>query len=95
MDSDGWNIYSPMKYGFYFHDDSKDKLIKVYKELNEKNYTLEKIYQLDDDSKWILHASKIDVLTPEKLHKRNIAFNELAIYCQIELYDGWDVEKIF
>ncbi|GAA3934944.1 hypothetical protein GO495_15045 [Chitinophaga oryziterrae] len=30
----------------------------------------------------------------EKLHKRNLAFNELADYCEVGLYDGWDVEKM-
>jgi len=46
-----------------------------------------------NDTEWTLHASKIDTLTPELLHKRNIAFNELADYCEVSLYDGWDVEK--
>jgi hypothetical protein len=35
-----------------------------------------------------------EILTPEKLHKRNIAFNELARHCEVELYDGWAVEKL-
>jgi hypothetical protein len=94
MTSDGWDLNSSLKYGFYFNDDSKDKLKNVFEELGEKNYVMEDIYQLDGDSKWILHVSKIDALTPEKLHRRNIAFNELANHCQIELYDGWDVEQI-
>ena len=42
----------------------------------------------------MLTVSKIDILTAEKLHKRNIAFNELAKFCGIDLYDGWDVEKL-
>jgi hypothetical protein len=93
MEAEGWDTKAPLKYGFYFVDSNGQKLQLVYNELKNSNYTLEKIY-LSDDQKWTLHVSKIDWLTPEKLNKRNIAFNELADYCEIELYDGWDVEKI-
>jgi hypothetical protein len=54
---------------------------------------IESIDLMDDDF-WRLHITKIETLTPELLHKRNIAFNELAKHCDVELYDGWDVEKI-
>lgn len=95
MQADGFDINSPLKWGFYFVDTDKEKLKKVFLELKDKNYILEKIYLVNDsDPEWTLHASKIDTLTPEKLHERNLAFNELADYCEISLYDGWDVEKI-
>lgn len=91
---DGFDSNFPLKWGFYFVDQSKDKLESVYDELKEKGYKQEGICKINGESKWTLHASKIDILTPEKLHKRNQAFNNLADYCEIELYDGWDVEKI-
>jgi hypothetical protein len=94
MESNGWNINAPLKYGFYFVDENEQKLRSVYNELKDHGYTFEKIYLEDDGDNWWLHVSKIDTLTPEKLNKRNIAFNELASYCEIESYDGWDVEKI-
>ena len=95
MQADGFDTNSPLKWGFYFVDTDKEKLKRVFLELKDKNYILEKIYLVDDsDTEWTLHASKIDTLTPEKLHKRNMAFNELADYCKVSLYDGWDVEKI-
>ncbi|MEI9807982.1 MAG: ribonuclease E inhibitor RraB [Bacteroidota bacterium] len=94
MQADGWDTNSPLKWGFYFVDSDKEKLKRLFLELKEKNYILEKIYMVDhSDSEWTLRASK-NTLTPEKLHKRNIAFNELANYCGVSLYDGWDVEKI-
>jgi hypothetical protein len=93
MSKDGWDIRSKLKWGFFFVDTDKGKLKAVYEELKEKDYVLESIYS-SDESKWTLHASKVDTLTPEKLHRRNIAFNELDEYCSVELYDGWDVEKI-
>ena len=46
------------------------------------------------NNEYTLHVSKVDILTPEKLHKRNLAFNELASYYSAIGYDGWDVEKL-
>jgi transcription initiation factor IIF auxiliary subunit len=93
MQAEGWNTNGPLKFGFYFVDDNEEKLMKVYYELKDHDYVLEKIYNSTDDKK-TLYISKIDTLTPEVLHKRNITFNELAEYCDVELFDGWDVEKI-
>ena len=93
MKNEGWDTSRPLKYGFYFIDPTEQKLHAVFEELKDHNYTLEKIYVSDDDDKWTLHVSKIDLLTPEKLDKRNIAFKELADHCQV-FYDGWDVEKV-
>jgi len=93
MSYDGWDVHSKLKWGFFFVDADKEKLMAAYEELEEKDYVLESICS-SDDGKWTLHASKVDILTPDKLHRRNIAFNELAEYCGVELYDGWDVEQI-
>jgi len=95
LKANGFNVNAPLNWGFYFIDQSKKNLASLFEELKEKNYTLEAIYKADSkDKEWILHVSKIDTLTPEKLHRRNIAFNELADYCDVEFYDGWDVERI-
>ena len=93
MLQDGFDTVKPLKWGFYFFDSNRDKLYKVYEELKDKEYKLENIIQMDDGL-WRLFVSKVDTLTPEKLHKRNVAFNELAEYCSVSLYDGWDVEKL-
>ena len=83
-----------LKWGFYFVDSDKKNLMLVYNEFEERNYFFEKIYKIKEGERWILFASKIDTLTPEKLHRRNLAFNKLAEYCDVELYDGWDVERL-
>lgn len=93
MIKDGFDVKKPLKWSFYFVNSEKSQLEILFKELADHKYSIEKL----DNSiggKWILQVSKIDTLTFEKLHKRNIAFNELADYCDIELYDGWDVEKL-
>ena len=94
MKSNGFDVDAPLIWGFYFIDKNKKKLKALFDELKEKNYILIDIYKSEGGDEWTLHASKIDILTPEKLHKRNNAFNDLADSCDVELYDGWDVEKI-
>jgi hypothetical protein len=41
---------------------------------------------------WQLCTTKKEILLADKLHRRNIAFDELAKYMNGE-YDGWDVSK--
>jgi len=93
MVEDGFDVDSKLKWGFYFFDDDRDMLLDVYEELKDHDYVLEEIEEFEENE-WRLYVSKIDKLTPEKLHRRNIAFNELAAGCGVELYDGWDVEKL-
>ena len=93
MNNEGWNTNSMLKWGFFFFDKDQDKLLSLFTELENHTYQIEELHQTDDDD-WVLHVSKLDVLTPEKLHRRNIAFNELAAHCGVELYDGWDVGQI-
>lgn len=93
MKANAWNTEDYLKWGFFFVDTDKHKLELVYQELRSKNYTLVDLRLLNGE-KWQLQASKIDKLTPQKLHQRNLAFNELAAYFEVELYDGWDVAKM-
>lgn len=93
MSADGFNVDGNLRWGFYFLDNSKEKLLKVYDELKDHGYELHDITEIDSDE-WRLSVSKVDTLTAEKLHRRNVAFNELADYCSVECYDGWDVEKL-
>ena len=79
--------------GIFFVDPNRDKLETIFSELSDKGYCLERSIKLIQWFFWTIHVSKVDILTAEQLYKRNLAFNELAIYCQVELYDGWDVEK--
>ena len=93
MHDNGFDINLPLKWGFYFFDTDKSKLQIVFDELRDKGYQLENLSQVKDNE-WRLFVSKVEVLSPEKLHRRNIAFNELAEYCHVDLYDGWEVERI-
>jgi Regulator of ribonuclease activity B len=94
MEKDGFDTKQQLRWGFFFIDSDEIKLRNLYKELIESGYALTSLEKTDNPHLWALYVNKIDVLSPEKLHKRNIAFNQLAEHCGVELYDGWDVEKI-
>ena len=66
---------------------------KLFEELSDDNFMLESLYE-SSDCEWVFEVSKVEVLSAEKLHRRNMAFNELAEVCHVQLYDGWDVEKV-
>ena len=91
MQEDGWNISKELKWGFFFVSHKEDRLKQIYEELKDREYLLESIYQADDE-KWVLQASKTEILAPEKLHRRNISFNELAEHYD-SIYDRWVVGK--
>jgi hypothetical protein len=91
IQENGWDIMHPLKWGFFFVSREEEKLKQVYEELKNHGYILESIHQPDNIT-WVLQVSKIETLVPEKLHRRNISFNDLASIYDSE-YDGWDVGK--
>jgi hypothetical protein len=92
MSVDNWDTMNELTWGFFFVDKDEAKLKNVFGHLKDKEYRLVSLDKGDDEL-WTLQVSKRETLTADKLHKRNLAFNELADYCGVELYDGWDVEK--
>lgn len=93
MENDGLDTSQPLKWGYFFFNKAKDNLIEAFKEIEEREYTLENIFQ-NEDNDWVMEISKIEVHDPESLNNRNEAMNRLAEHFEIELYDGWDVGKI-
>jgi hypothetical protein len=91
MEAEGWDTTSPLKWGFFFYSDTKQNLKDIYLELADHEYQIEDLRK-NSDGEWILHVSKIEALASQKLHRRNIAFNELADAYD-SFYDGWDVGK--
>ena len=90
MTAEGWDVAGLLKWGFFFIDPDPDKLRQFFGELEDHGYHIEELHQTDDQD-WVLQVSKTEVLAAEKLHRRNLAFNELAAACGVALYDGWDV----
>ncbi|MBN1644080.1 MAG: ribonuclease E inhibitor RraB [Dehalococcoidales bacterium] len=92
MKEDGWDTSTPLKWGFFFMNSELEPLKRALNELKDYNYKLESIHETDDHT-WVMQVSKTEILTPEKLHARNISFKELAYQLKIDVYDGWDVGK--
>ena len=93
MTNDGWDISKNLKWSYFFFDKNKEKLMELFEEIKDRNYILESLHK-NDTNYWVLQISKIEIHTPESLHNRNIAMNKLAVFSNVELYDGWDVEQI-
>lgn len=93
IEGEGWKTNSELKWGYFFFDKTREKLLDGFKEIEEKGYVMETLFE-NDDSDWVMQISKIEIHTPESLHNRNQAMNRLAEHCNIELYDGWDVGQI-
>ena len=89
MDSNDWGITGDLKWGFFFFSSEKGYLDQIFLELKEHSYVVENIYQ-NENHEWILQVSKIEVLEPEKLYRRCLAFNQLAETYNA-YFDGWDV----
>jgi hypothetical protein len=63
----------------------------IFSELVDHEYKVENVS--DNEEEWVLQVSKVESLTPDKLHRRNVAFNELA-KAYNAFYDGWDVGQV-
>jgi hypothetical protein len=93
MAADGWDVSEPLQYGYFFFSLKRKSLEAAERWLSEKGYKAES-YHKTDDGEWVLQMSKAEVHSPESLHKRNQAMNDLAEHFEIDLYDGWDVGQI-
>lgn len=90
MAATGWDTMQPLRWGYFFMDSSEAPLSAIERILDGEGYRLESVHQAEDGT-WVLQMSKVETLTPETLHARNVEFNQLAKSCGAELYDGWDV----
>lgn len=91
MADEGWDTEGPLKWGFFFYSDCEDKLKGIFSELVDREYTIDYIRETEN-SEWVLSVGKTEVLASDKLHRRNMAFNELSSAYD-SYYDGWDVAK--
>lgn len=91
MEADGWDTQKPLKWGFFFFSNEEENLHSIFSELSDHDYKIENIHK-NEDNEWVMQVSKTEILTSDKLHRRNMAFNELA-EAYGSYYDGWDVGK--
>lgn len=91
METSGFDFNQKHRWSFYFFHSDRLNLMNTFSELRDYDYSLEFLKKVKGG--WKLKVSKLEVLGIEKLHRRNQAFNELATYCSVDLYDGWEVEN--
>ena len=89
LKSKGFETTSMLSWSFFFFSEKKSNLKAVIDEIDGYGYTTE-LSKFNKEYKLVI--SKLEILTPEKLEKRNIAFSDLADYCSV-LFDGWEVSK--
>lgn len=93
MEQSGLDFNKPLKWRFFFYDEERQRLNRLFEELSDDKFVLESIRE-SGDGEWILEVSKLEVLSAEKLHRRNLALNELAEAYGVQAYDSWDVEAV-
>lgn len=93
MKEHGFDVIKPLKWGFFFLDKGKDSLLDIINALDGASYSIESL-ELQEDGRWRLALSSVEILSPEKLHLRNLDFNNLASQYGAELYNGWDVQQV-
>lgn len=92
MSNNGWKINEKLKWGYFFFSKSETELKNIYSELVNHQYKIEEIFK-NENNYWVMQVFKIEILEPDKLFRRCVAFNELAD-CFNSFYDGWDVGKL-
>lgn len=90
MEQSGVDFSKPLKWHFFFYDEERQRLNRLFEELADDKFVLESITE-SDDGEWILDVSKVETLSAEQLHRRNMALNEIAEAYDVQLYDGWDI----
>lgn len=90
-----WNIDGPMLWGYFFTDQSPDKLRELSAHLQSTGYRFVDLFipELDDgeDEYYFLHVERVESHTVESLHERNQELESLAQQMGVRSYDGMDV----
>ncbi len=93
-----WNIDGPLLWGYFFTDDSEEKLLALVPVLEAQGYRFVDLYvpDLDDNEEeyFFLHVEKEEVHSVNSLHERNQHLYALAEHHNIDCYDGMDVGPI-
>ena len=94
----GWDMTRPMLWGYFFTDESRDKLAGLVPALEAQGFRFVDLYVPDldegEEEFWFLHVEKEEAHSPESLHARNAGFYALADEHDLLSYDGMDVGPI-
>jgi hypothetical protein len=88
----GFDVSRSLQWGFFFVSSSRETLSSIRSELEAKGYSYVEEHRGKDGSHW-LQLAKIEIHSPESLHKRNQELFAFAAAHQGVTYDGWDVSR--
>jgi Regulator of ribonuclease activity B len=90
-----WDMSQPMLWGYFFTDESREKLESLIPDLEQQAYRCVGVLvpERDEDQEpyYFLHIEKEEVHSPASLFERNAQFYALAALHDLGSYDGMDV----
>lgn len=93
-----WNMDEPMLWGYFFTDQSHEKLSALVPVLESQGYRYVDMFipELNEgqDEYFFLHVEKEEVHSPQSLFERNAHLYALADLHELDSYDGMDVGPI-
>jgi len=93
-----WNVDGPLLWGYFFTDESEEKLKKVIPILEAQGYRFVDLSVPDldkgQDEYFLLHVEKEETHSPSSLHERNQQLYSFVNLHNLGGYDGMDVGPI-
>jgi hypothetical protein len=88
----GWDTNDKLFWGYYFLDHDHKKVERFGNELKKEGYEIVEVRKTEGDL-FLLHAEEHVAHSPESLFQQCHTLAKLATDNNIEVFDGWDVEK--
>ena len=88
----GFDVSRPLQWGHFFVASSSEPLRTIRSRLEASGYIYVEEHRDEKGNHW-LQMAKIEVHTPESLHKRNQDLYAFASQFKGVVYDGWDVTR--
>lgn len=89
-----WDIDSDMLWGYFFTDETTEKLQAAAEELESMGFRPVSIYQSEDETHFQLHVEREERHTPASLYVLSQRLSEVAERHGLRSYDGVDVGPI-
>ena len=93
-----WDMSKPMLWGYFFTDQSREKLVGAANLLASDGYSFVDIFVPDleegEAEYFFLHLEREEVHSAESLHERNLQLYAFAERHGLDTYDGMDVGPI-
>ncbi|RQP25471.1 ribonuclease E inhibitor RraB [Albitalea terrae] len=94
----GWKMDGPMLWGYFFTDESPERLELAAGELQRAGYRVVDLFEADaedgEDAYFYLHVEREEIHSPQSLHERNTALYAFADQQGLASYDGMDVGPV-